>query len=43
MGRYRLVNSNGGNIEVTNTPKALKNVMRMAGIERLANIAEEVK
>lgn len=41
MGRYKLMNSLGGVVEIANTPRYLKNVMRMAGLERLAEISEE--
>ena len=41
MGRYKLMNSFGGKLEVANTPKYLRNVMRMAGLDKLSNIFEE--
>lgn len=38
MGRYKLVSSLGGGISIVNTPKNLRKVMRLAGLDRLAQI-----
>ena len=38
MGRYKLISSYGGRIEVANLPKNLRRVMRLAGIGQLATI-----
>lgn len=38
MGRYKLVNAYGGVIEIVNTPRQLRRVMRLAGLDRLAEI-----
>ena len=41
MGRYKLMNSFGGAVNVVNTPKPLQKVMRLAGLDRLARISNE--
>ena len=38
MGRYKLIKSWGGKVEITNVPKNLKRVMKLAGLEKLARI-----
>ncbi|KAF5028531.1 Anti-sigma F factor antagonist [anaerobic digester metagenome] len=38
MGRYKLMNTFGGTVNVVNTPKPLQKVMRLAGLDRLARI-----
>ena len=40
MGRYRLMEPYGGIIEITNVPPALKRVMQIAGLYKLAQIDE---
>lgn len=35
MGRYKLIKDLGGRLEIENAPKAIRKVMRMAGIEKL--------
>lgn len=44
MGRYKLMQSLGGEIVMQNLPAGIKKVMRLAGLERLGKIEEcEVK
>lgn len=38
MGRYKLMSSFGGAVNVVNTPKPLQKVMRLSGLDRLARI-----
>lgn len=38
MGRYRLVHSYGGDLTVTNTSPQITRVMRLAGLDRLAEL-----
>ena len=38
MGRYKLMSGHGGKISVVNTPKPLQKVMRLSGLDSLANI-----
>lgn len=38
MGRYRLVKSYGGGMEVVNLPIQIYKVMKLSGIEKLATI-----
>ena len=38
MGRYRLMNSNGGEVEVTGASPSIKKVMKLAGLDRLARL-----
>lgn len=40
MGRYRLMEPYGGKIELINVPPALRHVMRIAGLYKLAQINE---
>ena len=40
MGRYRKMHPYGGTVEIVNTPAALKKVMRVAGMDRLAQLEE---
>lgn len=35
MGRYKLMQSLGGTLSVTNVPKALRKVMQIAGLDKL--------
>ena len=42
MGRYKLMRNLSGKVIIQNAPKAIKKVMRMAGIEKLLS-AEERK
>lgn len=37
MGRYKLMNENGGKVYINNPPPHIKKVMRLSGIERLAS------
>ncbi|MGN0666852.1 MAG: anti-sigma factor antagonist [Huintestinicola sp.] len=39
MGRYRLMKDMGGRVSVENTPVHIKKVMRLAGLDRIANIS----
>lgn len=41
MGRYKLMKSIGGTVSVANTPKPLKNVMRISGLYDLAKFDDE--
>ena len=41
MGRYKLMKSIGGTVHVANTPKPLKNVMRISGLYDLAKFDDE--
>ena len=41
MGRYKLMNTFGGAINVVNIPKPLQKVMRLAGLDRLARMNTE--
>lgn len=38
MGRYKLMNELGGSIIIQNPPPAIKKVMKLSGIDRLADI-----
>ena len=38
MGRYKQVSADGGRVAVANTPKPLRRVMRLAGLDRLAEM-----
>lgn len=40
MGRYRLMQSLGGEIVMQNLPDGIKKVMRLAGLDRLGKIEE---
>ncbi len=40
MGRYRLVKPYGGTVEIVNVPAPLRKVMRVAGLDRLAQFEE---
>lgn len=40
MGRYKLMQSLGGEIVMRNLPAPVKKVMRLAGLERLGKIEE---
>ena len=39
MGRYRLINQSGGELEVTGTSPQIKKVMKLAGLDRLARFS----
>lgn len=39
MGRYRLMNENGGEVEVVNTSPQIRKVMKLAGLDRLAKFS----
>ncbi|MDD6022060.1 MAG: anti-sigma factor antagonist [Acutalibacteraceae bacterium] len=41
MGRYRLMQSLGGEIVMSNMPKNIKKVMRLAGLEKLGRMEDE--
>ncbi|MBR2730405.1 MAG: STAS domain-containing protein [Clostridia bacterium] len=41
LGRYRLVNSYGGRVEVTGLDQRLYRMMRMAGLERLVTLCKK--
>ncbi len=41
MGRYRLVSSYGGNVEVVNLSERLYLMMKMAGLERLVTLRQK--
>lgn len=45
MGRYRLVNSYGGSMEVVNLSERMYKVMQMSGLQKLVRLAkrEEMK
>lgn len=38
MGRYQLMKNMGGRVSLRNTPMHIKKVMRLAGLDRFANI-----
>lgn len=38
MGRYKLMQSFGGSVRVANTPGHIKKVMKLAGLDKLAQI-----
>lgn len=40
MGRYKLMQSLGGRVIVQNPSSSIKKVMRLAGLDRLADITE---
>lgn len=41
MGRYKIVQENGGKIIVQNTSSPIKKVMRLAGLDRIATFRDE--
>ena len=41
MGRYKLMNTFGGSVDVVSIPKPLQKVMRLAGLDRLARMNTE--
>ena len=41
MGRYKLISTWNGSIEITNVPKNLKRVMKLAGLEKLARFKDK--
>lgn len=38
LGRYRIVESYGGNVEVVNLPQRLYSIMKLAGLEKLVKL-----
>jgi stage II sporulation protein AA (anti-sigma F factor antagonist) len=38
MGRYKLMQTMGGNVKIINTPNHIKKVMKLAGLDKLAAI-----
>lgn len=38
MGRYKLMQELGGTVALANLPSSIKKVMRLAGMDKLANI-----
>lgn len=38
MGRYKLMNEIGGDVQISNTSSHIKRVMKLAGLDRLAVI-----
>ena len=40
MGRYKLMEEIGGTVLLTNLPSSLKKVMKLAGMDRLAQIKD---
>ncbi len=40
MGRYRLIHSLGGELEVTNVSPHIKKVMKISGLDKFAKIKE---
>lgn len=43
MGRYKLIKSMGGSIVIRNVSDSIARVMRLAGLDRLADIRDESK
>ena len=43
MGRYKLIKSMGGSVVIRNVPEPIARVMRLAGLDRLADIRDESK
>lgn len=43
LGRYRLVNSYGGRVEVTGLDQRLYRMMRMAGLEKFVTLCRKEK
>ncbi len=41
MGRYKLMQSLGGEIVMRNLPSSIKKVMRLAGLEKLGRMEDE--
>lgn len=41
LGRYRIVDSYGGNIEVVNLSERLYSMMRLAGLEKLVTLKKK--
>ena len=41
MGRYRIMNENGGDVIVASPPAYIKKVLRLAGVDRLAPITDD--
>ena len=40
MGRYRLMNALGGQLEVINVSSQIKKVMRISGVDKIAKVKE---
>ncbi len=38
LGRYRIVESYGGNVEVVNLPQRLYSIMKLAGLDKLVKL-----
>ena len=38
MGRYKMMNENGGNVAIANAPKSIKKVMQLSGLDKIARI-----
>ncbi|PWM24059.1 MAG: anti-anti-sigma factor [Oscillospiraceae bacterium] len=38
MGRYKLVSAYGGKVAIANVPRPMRRVMRLAGLDRLAEM-----
>ncbi len=43
LGRYRIAESYGGNVEVVNLSSRLYSIMKLAGLEKLVTLKKEVK
>ena len=41
LGRYKLVNMLGGEVEICNTNQSIKRILRMCGIVKLINVIEK--
>ena len=41
LGRYKIVNSYGGNVEVTNLSRRQYSMMKLAGLEKLVNLRQK--
>lgn len=38
MGRYKIMNENGGQVAIANAPKAIKKVMQLSGLSKITKI-----
>ncbi|SEK83677.1 STAS domain-containing protein [Ruminococcus albus] len=43
MGRYRIMNDQGGEVIVARPPAYIKKVLRLAGVDRLAPITDDLR
>ena len=43
MGRYRIMNEQGGEVIVARPPAYIKKVLRLAGVDRLAPITDDLR